>query len=198
MADYQSVAPTTLALTLDDAKRQLHVTTDSDDDLITSHIKAATQLLENRTNRCFVAQTRLLKMRTFSDPRYVIGRTIRPSRSPIKSVSSISYVDSEGTTTTLPSSDYTTSIGDQPGEITEAYNATWPATRNTANDVTITYVAGHSTVSTGVPENIKQAVRMVVGHWYRNREAVITGTISKEIEYGVDALLESEHVEGYA
>lgn len=198
MADYQSVAPTTLALTLDDAKRQLNVTTDADDDLITSHIKAATKLLENRWNRCFVTQTRLLKMKTFYDPRYVIGRVIRPSRSPLKSVSSISYVASDGTTTTLPSSDYAYSIGDQPGEITEAYNATWPATRNTGNDVTVTYVAGHSTVSTGVPDEVKQAVRMVVAHWYRNREAAITGTISKEVEFGVDALGESEAVEGYA
>lgn len=197
MADYQSVAPTTTAITLDDAKRHLNVTTDLDDDLILGQIKAATQMLENRSRRAFVTQTRILKMRTFGDSRYVLERLIRPPISPLRSVTSVVYIASNGTTTTMPSSDYLVSIGDKPGTIGEAYNATWPNTRNVQNDVTITYVAGHSTVNTGVPEYAKQAVRMLVGHWYRNRESVLTGTISKEIEYGIDALMEAEHVESY-
>lgn len=198
MPDYQTTAPTTLALTLADAKLQLNVSSTIDDAIITSHIKAATLMLENRTNRCFVTQTRKLLLQNFGDPQHVRDRYVVIPRSPVKSISSITYVASEGTTTTLPSTDYTASIYDQPSRIGEAYNATWPSVRYQPNAVAVTYVAGHSTVSSGVPENIKQAVRMVVSHWYRNREAVVTGTISKEVEYGVDALLESEHVERYA
>jgi len=196
MADYLTTAPTTLALTLADAKLHLNVSSTADDALITSHIKAATRMLEDKTQRCFVTQTRTMKMIGFDDRRYVSGRLIRPVRSPLKSVSSISYVATDGTTTTLPSTDYVASTGDQPGAIGEAYNATWPATRSQLNSATITYVAGHSTVSSGVPEHIKQAVRMVVAHWYRNREAVLQGTISKEIEFGIDALLYSEDMGG--
>lgn len=198
MPDYQTTAPTTLALTLADAKLQLNVSSTIDDSLITSHIKAATLMLENRTNRCFVTQTRKLLMQSFYDEQHMRDRYVVLPRSPVKSVSSITYVASEGTTTTLPSSDYTASIYDQPSKIGEAYNAVWPDVRHQPNAVVVTYVAGHSTVSAGVPENVKHAIRMVVGHWYRNREAVLTGSISKEIEMGVDALLESEHVERYA
>ena len=197
MADYQSVAPTTLAVTLNDAKRHLNVSSTNDDALITEQIKSAATMLENRTQRCFVTQTRVLKMDDFCDKRYVHNRRIYPPRSPLKSVSSVVYLDSNGVSTTMPSSDYVVSTGDQPGFIAEAYNATWPSVYPQANSVTITYVAGHSTVSSGVPSNCKQAVRMLTGHWYRNREAVITGVMSKEIELSVDALLEGESVPSY-
>lgn len=200
MADYTSTAATTLALTLAEAKAQMRVTHDREDDLIVDYIKAATRMLEDRTNRCFVTQTRTLKMDSFEDCRYVRGRRIYPARSPIKNSSgaSITYLDASGVSTTLASSDYVVSTGDMPGFFAEAYNATFPSVYPQPNSVTITYVAGHSTVSSGVPPHIKQAIRMVAEHWYRNRGAVLTGTISKEIELGVDALLASEMVETYA
>jgi hypothetical protein len=39
------------------------------------------------------------------------------------------------------------------------------------------------------PEDIQQAVRMLVAHWYLNREAVVVGTISQDIRLGVEAIL---------
>lgn len=198
MADYQTTAPTTIPLTLAEAKLHLNVSSTADDAIITSHIKAATLLLENRTHRCFIKQTRTLKADSFDDRRYVHGRRMYLPRSPISSTGSVAvtYVDTNGTTTTLATSDYVVSTYDQPGYIAEAYNATWPATLAQPNAVTVTYPVGGSTAATAVPENIKQAIRMVVAHWYRNREAILQGTISKEIEIGVDALLYSEDMGG--
>lgn len=43
-----------------------------------------------------------------------------------------------------------------------------------------------------VPGTVKQAVRMILGHWFKNREDVLTGTISKEIERASANLLASE------
>jgi len=198
MADYQSTAPTTIPLTVAEAKAQLNVSSTADDLLISDYINAATVMLEKRCRRAFVTQTRKCLMDTFGDTRYVHDRRAYLPVSPVKSVTSITYVDTNGTTTTMPSSDYVVSAYDKPGFVAEAYDATWPVTYGTPNDVTITYVAGHSTVSTGIPKYVKQAVRMVVGHWYRNRESVLVGTISKEIEMGVDALLEPERMEEYS
>ncbi len=198
MSDYTSVAATVKPITVAEAKSHLNVTHNEDDSLIDDYIGAATAMLEARTQRCFVTQTRVCKMDGFGDSRYVHGRTIYPPRSPLVSVSSISYLNGSGTTTTLASSDYIVQTGERPGRISEAYNATWPDTYGVENDVTVTYLAGHSTASASIPANIKQAVRMLVGHWYRNREASIVGTASVEIVLGLDALLESERVEGYA
>lgn len=38
-------------------------------------------------------------------------------------------------------------------------------------------------------EGPRAAVKLIVGHWNENREAVLTGTISKEIEFAVESLV---------
>ena len=53
------------------------------------------------------------------------------------------------------------------------------------------YQAGWADAAS-VPETIKQAMLLMVGHMYATRESVITGTISKEIEHGWRALLSAE------
>ncbi len=49
----------------------------------------------------------------------------------------------------------------------------------------------------GVPERVRQAMRLLCGHWFQNREAVVIGrasTISSEVQLGVARLLASEEV----
>lgn len=198
MSDYTSTAATIKALTVAEAKAHLNVTHAEDDGLISDYIDAATALLETRTNRCFVEQTRKCEMNGFDDRRYVRDRVIHVPRSPLNTVSSIVYLSGTNVSTTLPSSDYIVSSHDRPGRISEAYNATWPDTYGVENDVTITYLTGSSTTTTGVPANVRQAIRMLVAHWYRNREAVLVGTVSAELVLGLNALLEGETIEGYA
>ena len=198
MSDVLTTANSTYGLTLTDVKAHLNVSSTQDDALLTTYIKAAVLGIENRTNRALMWQTRTLKMDGFTDSRYVHSRRIYPQRSPLKSVTSIGYYNTLGTTATLASSDYIVSTGDQPGFIGEAYDATWPDTQARPNSVVVTYVCGHSSVSSAtVPENIKLAAKQLIGHWYRNREAVLVGSISKEMEWMVDSLLESEMTERY-
>jgi hypothetical protein len=39
-----------------------------------------------------------------------------------------------------------------------------------------------------VPAPLRQALHLLVGHWNANREGVLVGLISKEIEFSVEAL----------
>lgn len=54
--------------------------------------------------------------------------------------------------------------------------------------VQVEYVAGEAQV----PEDIKRAILMLVGHWYEYREAVVIGTVTASVPMAVDALL-SKH-----
>jgi hypothetical protein len=101
-------------------------------------------------------------------------------------------VASDGTTTTLPTSKYLVGTGDRPGYISEAYNETWPDTRVFDDNVTVTYVAG----STSVPANVQLAIKQLAAHWYRQREGV-SDVSMQEIPLGIDALLQSEAIEQY-
>lgn len=61
----------------------------------------------------------------------------------------------------------------------------WPATYCRPDAVIVTYTAGWSPV----PYTFMEAVCLLFGHWNENREATITGTISKEIEIGFENCL---------
>lgn len=41
----------------------------------------------------------------------------------------------------------------------------------------------------GFTPDVEQAVLLLVGHWYANREAVVVGTISSAVPLAVDRLL---------
>ena len=64
----------------------------------------------------------------------------------------------------------------------------WPATYAASDAVRITATAGYANIQ-AVPEVAKHAIRLLVGHWYENREAVVTGTISSDVGLTVEALL---------
>ncbi len=197
MSDRQTVAPTTTPLTLAEAKAQLNISSTSDDVLIARLVSAAATYLENRCNRCWITQTRELKMQTFTDSRYVHDRVVYLPRSPLSTTAdpTIAYTDSVGTSTSASSTSFIVSH-DTPGRLSEAFNDNWAATRNVADDVTITYQAGYGTTQSDVPEPVRHAVGMLAAHWYRNREAVGEG-MSREVELGIDALLTDEWVPDY-
>lgn len=55
----------------------------------------------------------------------------------------------------------------------------------------ITFKAGHASADE-VPSPLKQAILLLAGHWYQNREATISDprvtNVSKKVEYGLTAL----------
>lgn len=68
--------------------------------------------------------------------------------------------------------------------------------RGTTRDgfIRVTYTAGYAPDPQDpdvwpAPPLVRQAVRMLVGHWYENREAAVVGTISQEVHLGVQAIM---------
>jgi uncharacterized phage protein (predicted DNA packaging) len=41
-----------------------------------------------------------------------------------------------------------------------------------------------------VPADLRQAVLMLVGHWYENREATLVGVSADEVPFGVQAIID--------
>ena len=67
---------------------------------------------------------------------------------------------------------------------------TWPCTAPIPDAVQITATIGSNNAN-GVPQVAKHAIRLLVGHWFQNREGVVNGTISSDVKMTVDALLSS-------
>lgn len=116
-------------------------------------------------------------------------RAIRPQRSPLISVTSITYIDTDGVSQTLATTEYDVDTSKEPGRIAEAFDKTWPETRAQVNAVTVRYKAGYGTASTDVPETIRQAMLLLIGNWYENREDVVIGPQPRVLPKAVDSLL---------
>ena len=176
-------APTAEPVDLADAKSHLKVEFTEDDGLITGLLTAATQYAEDFTGRKFCTST---WRQTFDEFPGCDG-IIRLARSPVQSVSTITYVDTAGTTQTLSSTLYQVDKTCEPTRIIPAYGQIWPCTRCQMATVNITFVAGYG-AARDVPEGIKHAIKLLVANWYEMREPVVAGQVSK-VPLGVEMLL---------
>jgi uncharacterized phiE125 gp8 family phage protein len=163
----------------------------TEDEKIFDLIKSARIYAEQWQNRAYVSQTQVLRMDRF--PRS--GLAIILPRSPAIAVSSVQYVDSNGDTQTLSTDIYTVDIFSEPARIVEAFNQIWPVTRDVPNAVTVTYTCGYGTTRAAVPNNVKDAMKLLIGHWFENREAVtMLNTIPQELKRAVRSMLDIDKV----
>lgn len=156
----------------------------AEDALLSGLITASREYCEAFTRRALATQT----IEAYLDCFPLKDRIALP-RPPLQSVTSVKYKDSAGDETTLTqNTDYIVDTESDIGGIVLPYGKSWPSfTAYPLNPIKITYVAGYA--SNLIPKTIKQAMLLLIGHWYENREAVITGGISKGIEFAVNALL---------
>lgn len=75
-----------------------------------------------------------------------------------------------------------------PGLLSPIYGLAWPIAQAGYEAVRITFVAGYSADGSLVPEVIKRGMKLLIAHWYGNREAVMAGTMG-EVPLGVESLL---------
>jgi uncharacterized phiE125 gp8 family phage protein len=187
-----SSGPSEEPVTLTEAKTHLRVTEPDDDTYIESLITAARQMAESFTGRALVTQTWVLTLDRFP------GSSAVPIEIPLpelQSISSITYNDSNGDSQTWASSNYTVDIKNKPGRVLPIQTASYPTTQGHINDVTVTFVAGYGSASS-VPETIKQAIKIYIGHLYERREETIVGAVATLIPEGAKALLWRERVIG--
>lgn len=189
--DLVTVQPTTEPIAVSDAKMHLRVDIADDDIYIASLIKAARQSCEDFCARAFITQTRQTTVDSFyscdSDP-YGRSAILRLGRSPVISLTSITYVDTAGVTQTLDPTKYQTDLATEPARILPAYGLYWPVVRPQLSAVTATYVAGYG-LAPAVPDAIKHAMRILISHWYENREPVIIGSRMDVLPMTVEHLL---------
>lgn len=188
MTPWLVTAPTVEPIDLADAKRQCHLSDDltDQDAQISAYISAAREWAEVYTGRALLTQTWDLKFDAFPD-------VICLPKPPIASVTSVSYIDTNGTTQTLSSSLYTTDLPTgpyaPPGRIVPVYGSTWPSTRDVPNAVTVRVVCGYGSDPALVPDAIKQAIRVKVATMFGAREGLVVGTIASPIPSADDLLL---------
>ena len=156
-------APTWEPITLAEAKDHLRVDHTGEDAIIDNLIVAARQYLEGLLGRGIPQQTMTAYYSTFWDLMEL------PRAAPLRSVSSLKYLDSDGAEQTASTDLYDVFAAPEPGEVRRAYNQSWPSHRVVTDPVYLTYVCGWPSAAQ-IPAPIRQAMLLLIGHWYENRE----------------------------
>lgn len=151
----------------------------SEDDFYLSLITAAREYCEKLSRRALALQTIELVLDYWPE-----CDRIELPYPPLVSVTSIKYKDCAGVETTISAADYIVDTDSYIGRVVPAYGVRWPEfTPYPVNAIRIRYVAGYA----NAPEVFRQAIKMLVGHWIENREAV--GDVSAKMKFAVEALL---------
>lgn len=173
-----------LPVSVESCKLDLKIQHNADDELLEDYIAAACALVGGKSGivgKVLTAETWQLKLRAAS------GCVVLPL-SPVQSITSISYFDTENTAQTLDVEDFYLYGDEDTAFIEPKTGVVWPAVYARRDAITIRFVAGFGTAAE-IPKNITRAIRLIVAHWYENRTAVLVGVTAQELPMAVESLL---------
>jgi len=190
-----SIAPTVEPVTSAEARVHLRVDTSDDDTKLTSLIKAARKYTETLINQQFITATWKLYLDEFPSSNQIEGCFYKGSiivpRSPIQLVTSIKYYDTDDVLQTWDSDEYQYSAKKNPGRIATAYGYNWPTHKERMDAVVIEYISGYGDAGSDVPEQIREAILLLVGHFYEFDTPFITGMTVNALPLSYRALVGS-------
>ena len=196
------VIPTRQPLSRNQAKAQLRITEDetAEDEFIDDLIVDASEIVQELSRKQFITATFIKTLERFEDDRLVKHHSdehhhnrhsnhhdhliIHLPKPPLQSIESIVYVDADGNNQNLDLNDIQVDIISEPGRIKPANGKSWPSVKEGFNAVTITFKAGFGDDESSVPAKVKRAIKLLVSHYFENRDLVLTsGTDAEQIEF---------------
>lgn len=173
-------------LTLAEAKAHLRIDDTSDEAYITSLIIVARRWVEQYCGRALIRQTWV-----YSRDNWPREREISLPGGRMLNLIGCTYLDSTGTERPMTVLADTDSV---PARVVLPADADWPTVElYPVNPVRVEYECGYGD-AVDVPDTVKQAMLLLIGHWYEHREAVADRSLTQQMEFAVDALLSSERV----
>jgi uncharacterized phiE125 gp8 family phage protein len=188
-------APATALIDLPTIKEHCRVATGTaEDDYLTGLIAMATAEIDGRDGwlgRALITQDWQLTLDAFPCGRDPITIPLPP----LQSVISITYIDANGDEQELDIEDDIIIVEDEPALIYPIDGASWPSVKDTPAAVNIVFRCGYGdSAKEGavfvVPPQILHHVKMRVNDFYDNRQKIVIGTISSELNFA-DTLINS-------
>lgn len=185
--------PASEPISIEEAKEHCRVETDTENTMILGLIIAAREYCETFQRRALITQTWELWLDDWPE----VGQIMIPLP-PLQTIDSIRYYDVDDNEFTMDPGDYFVDTKNEPGWVALNYGSAWPTiTLRPVNGVCITFTAGYEVEGSDgaalVPESVKLAMKLLVGHWYENREASGNANL-KDIPLGVHPLLWGERI----
>ena len=176
-----SVTDGAAILSLADCKAHLRTGDDSSEDALIEALRdAAIDMVEKFTMKRLSPILTEWQGNSFSDAARSMGV------GPVTAITSVKYLDAVALEKTVAAGVYR--IANRRGVVLKP-GQSWPSDVTSDIDcaVTITFTAGYDPVAVGgstVPAALIAAVKLMLGHLFLNREAVVTGAITEQLPMG--------------
>lgn len=161
----RSAAPATGIVTVAEAKSQCRIDHADDDALIGRLVSLASMAVQERAGKALVTQDfEILLSGATATLDVPYGLT------PVQQIVSIGYTDTADQAATAVVADFQLTGDEDRAVIKPKTGKVWPTTNGEDGSLVITLRCGFGAL-TSVPENLRHAALMLIGHWYENRES---------------------------
>lgn len=177
-------APLVTPITLAEVKAQLRVEHSDDDTLLTRLINVAVAYtdVKGALGQAMITQKwgQWLGPNPPKEVKLILG--------PVQDVTAVKYYDTDGVLQTDDFNNYQVFGTESYTVISPKTGFSWPTTQQRSDAIKIEYQIGFGDATTDVPETIRHALMLLIGHWYDNRENTQMDELSN-IPFGYMELL---------
>ncbi len=175
------VPPAAEPLTLAEVKAHLRLDGAEEDALVLSLVKAAREFLERETGLCLMAQG----WRLYLD-RWPSDGVIRILKSPVQTIQTVCVYGLDGEPVQVSLEDH---LLDGAGRPARLWLKNTPVTGRTVNGIEIDFSAGYGEAATDVPDTLKRAMLIHIGHMFAFRGVVGPADQPAGIPVGYERLI---------
>ncbi len=181
--------PSVEPVSVSEAKAHLRLETDGDDTLVASLILTSRLHIEQALGLALITQEW-----TYVRDRWPRGGELILPLRPVQAVSAARIFAADGTFQLLDAADYLLDGQGTPARLIAA-EGTWPVPGRAAQGIEIDIRVGFGDAASDVPRPIRQALLLLVAHWYEHRDPIEIGSLEAAIPSAVSELLMPYRVE---
>lgn len=176
-------APAAEPISLAEAKAHLRIDEDLEDGLIGALITSARLWIERQYGLALITQGW-----SFYLDRVPDGGAVALPLAPLQTIGTVTLHNEDGGTAVLEANAYEFDALSKPARLIFT-SASGTASLRRLNGIEIAYTAGFGDLPDAVPRPIRQALLLLVAHWFERREPVAVGGESPEVPSMVAGLL---------
>jgi Phage gp6-like head-tail connector protein len=129
---------------------------------------------------------------TSLDPHTALAASasaLRLPHGPVKSVDAVRVYADDGTFVLIPVTGFALALFSRPARIARRIATSLPTPGRALNGIEFAITAGFGATPADVPSPIRQALLLLVAHWYEHRDPGEIGTAATQVPATVSALL---------
>jgi uncharacterized phiE125 gp8 family phage protein len=168
MTAYLLAGPAAEPISLAEAKAHCRVDDDAEDGLMATLIAAARIHVEAASGRALIAQSWRLVLDAW--PR---DGVVRLPVGPATALTAVTAYDADDTPHELATGQFRLDGAGVPALLLAPPAVEGMPALRSRRGIEIDFVAGYGEAGTDVPEDLRQAVRVLVGYWFENRDVAV-------------------------